>query len=269
MGLLLACEVASLPTLPTQTSTPTPLMTALPTGTFAPSPTPEPIDTGWQPAVSGAEIRVVEVYTSFGLERLSIVRIQPNLVRFRVLYARGDPRALGTWAYENNAFLVVNGGYFSEDYVALGLTISDGQIYGTSYPDYAGMFAVSQQEVASVRWLRWQPYYPGENLREAVQSFPVLVKPGGIMGFPADGDDGRPARRTVIAQDVMGNILMMVAPRGYFNLHELAVWLSTSDLSLDTALNLDGGPSSGLWMPGYVTVDSAVPVPQVIAVLAQ
>jgi uncharacterized protein YigE (DUF2233 family) len=111
------------------------------------------------------------------------------------------------------------------------------------------------------------PYNPSEYLSEAVQSFPVLVKPGGVMGFPADGDAGQPARRTVVAQDTTGKILFLVAPHGYFSLHELAVWLSSSDLAIDTALNLDGGPSSGIWMPGHINIDAIVPVPLVIAVV--
>jgi len=68
------------------------------------------------------------------------------------------------------------------------------------------------------------------------------------MGFPADADDGRPARRTVVAQDLEGRILLIIAPRGYLSLHELAFFLSESDLDLDVALNLDGGFSTGLWL---------------------
>ena len=269
--VVIACEVDAVPILPTAfpSPTPTPIYIATPSPTNTPSPTPEPIDTGWQSATTGSEIRTIEVYTSFGLERLTIVRLDPAHMRFRVLYAQGDPRALGTWAYEIGALLVVNGGYFSEDYRALGLTVSNGQIIGSSYGNYAGMFAVTQDEAVSVRWLRASPYNPGEYLSEAIQCFPVLVKPGGLMGFPADGDDGRTARRTVVAQDYAGNILFLVAPRGYFNLHELAVWLSASDLGINIALNLDGGPSSGLWMPGYASVDSIAPVPLVIAVIQQ
>ena len=269
MAITLACDIESLPILPTSppSSTPTPILTATPGPTHTPTSTPEPIDTGWQSVEPAVETRAIEVYTSFGLERVTVVRINPVHVRFRVLYARGDPRALGTWAYDSDALLVVNGGYFSDDYTALGLNIANGQVHGTSYGDYAGMFAVRQEEAASVRWLRAWPYDPGENLREAVQSFPVLVKPGGVMGFPADADDGRTARRTVVAQDGEGNILFLVASKGYFNLHELAVWLSSSDMGIDTALNLDGGPSSGIWMPGHINVDSLVPVPLVIAVV--
>ena len=89
------------------------------------------------------------------------------------------------------------------------------------------------------------------------------------MGFPADADDGRPARRTVVAQDYQGRILIIVAPRGYLSLHELARFLAESDLDLDVALNLDGGYSTGLWLQAdglIVNIDSLVPVPSVVSV---
>ena len=120
--------------------------------------------------------------------------------------------------------------------------------------------------MASVRWLRVSPYDPRERLREAVQSFPLLVKPGGVMGFPADADAGQTTRRTVVAQDRDGRILFLVAPNGHLGLHALAVWLVESDLGVDIALNLDGGPSSGLWVTDGPQIDSLLPVPAVIVV---
>jgi uncharacterized protein YigE (DUF2233 family) len=88
------------------------------------------------------------------------------------------------------------------------------------------------------------------------------------VGFPANADDRRPARRTVVAQDRRGRILILVAPRGALSLHELARFLVESDLDLDAALNLDGGFSTGLWVRAYdesVEIDSLVPVPSVIS----
>jgi exopolysaccharide biosynthesis protein len=55
------------------------------------------------------------------------------------------------------------------------------------------------------------------------------------------------ARRTVIGQDKDDRILFIVAPRGHFTLHQLSLYLTESDLNLDIAINLDGGPSSGIW----------------------
>jgi len=175
---------------------------------------------------------------------------------------------VSVWAKLVQSPLVINGGYFSPEGKTVSLLVSDGQTWGASYGDYAGMFAVTPDEQVSVRWLRAWPYDPNEPLRQGVQSFPVLVKPGGVMGFPADADDGRPSRRTVVAQDYTGRILLIVAPRGYLSLHQLARFLAESDMDVDVALNLDGGYSTGLWLSAgerSVEIDSLVPVPSIIS----
>jgi len=215
------------------------------------------------------ELRQVRVETGSAAERLAIVRLDPQAVRFRVHYDSAAPRPLSAWGSHFQTLLVVNGGYFTPEYETVGLLISAGRAWGTPYGDFAGMFAVTAEGQVDVRWLRQRPYVAVEPLQEAVQSFPVLVKPGGVMGFPADADDGRPARRTVVAQDRTGRILFLVAPRGYLSLHELARFLADSDLDIDVALNLDGGYSSGLWMPANgegVEIDTLVPIPSVIVV---
>ncbi len=265
IGLLLtlACNA------PLFTPMPTPTPTATPTPTLPPTATPLPEDTGWQTIQPGIEVRSLNVAVATNVERVTVARLDPTTVMFRVLYAPGAPALVSAWAQQTGATLVVNAGYFTEEQVVTGLTISNRERFGTPYGDFAGMFAVTDAGEASVRWLRTWPYDPSEPLREAVQCFPVLVKPGGVMGFPADADDGRPARRTVIAQDRSGRILMLIAPRGFFGLHTLATWLAESDLDVDTALNLDGGASSGLWMPNVVQVDSLAAVPVAIAVMSR
>jgi len=277
--LLLAsgCSVFLLPPTPTPTPTPTPLPTPTPFPTPTPyptpwpTPTPEPPDTGWQPVRPGVEVRQVRVETGEMAERLAIVRLDPATVRFRVHYNPSAPRTVSAWAGQLQPLLVVNGGYFTPENETAGLLISQGRAWGRPYGDFAGMFAVGSSPVGgeevSVRWLRDRPYDPAESLTEALQSFPVLIKPGGVMGFPADADDGRLARRSVVAQDWQGRILVIVAPRGTLSLHALARFLAESDLDLDVALNLDGGFSTGLWLKAdgtAVEIDSLVPVPSII-----
>ncbi len=241
-----------------------------PTPTIFPTPTSEPADTGWQPLEPGAEMRVLLVPTGDVVERLVLVRLDPSRFRFRVRYTPGSARRVSEWAAAETAdtfLLVVNGGYFTPEYLATGLLVSDGQVYNTSYGDFAGMFAVLPDGRVQVRWLAEQPYTSGESLQEAVQCFPLLVKPGGVMGFPTVTDT--PARRTVVAQDREGRIIFVAAPRGYLTLHQLARWLTESDLGLDVAINLDGGQSTGLVLSlgePLVHIDSIVPVPAVIVV---
>ena len=126
------------------------------------------------------------------------------------------------------------------------------------------MLAVLPNRV-EVRWLQSTPYDPAESLLAAVQSFPVLVKPGGVLGYPEE--DGSPSRRSVIAQDTSGRILIIVCPHGAFTLHQLALTLLESDLELQIALNLDGGTSTGLMatlsdykiqIPGYAPIPAVI-----------
>jgi uncharacterized protein YigE (DUF2233 family) len=267
--LVSGCSLFPPPPTPTPLPSPTPWPTLTPRPTPRPTVTPEPPDTGWQPLPVGGELRQVRVDAGAGTERLIIVRLDPAAVRFRVHYDPSAPRPVSAWAEHLQPLLVVNGGYFTPENETTGLLVSGGQVWGTPYGDFAGLFAVTADGQVSVRWLSDQPYDPDEPLQEALQSFPMLVKPGGLMGFPEDADDGRPARRTVVAQDRQGRILIIVAPRGTLSLHELARFLVDSDLDLDVALNLDGGFSTGLWLRAdeeSVEVDSLMPVPSVISV---
>lgn len=287
-GLVSGCASFPLP-VPSPTPTVLPSPTVLPTPSPWPTPTPEPLDTGWQPLGPGIEFRQIRVEVSLpstpsatpttspaetrAAERLTIVRLDPARVYFRVHYDQQTPRHISTWAtHLQQPTLITNGGYFTPENQTTGLLISDGQTWGSVYGDFAGLFAVTADEQVSVRWLRDQPYDPTESLTQAVMSFPVLVKPGGVMGFPADADAGTPARRTVVAQDNQGQILFIAAPRGTLSLHQMAVFLTESDLEIDVALNLDGGFSTGLWLEAgdaSTRVDSHVPVPSIISVEAR
>ncbi|MDX1689224.1 MAG: phosphodiester glycosidase family protein, partial [Candidatus Promineifilaceae bacterium] len=219
----------------------TPVATASP----SPSPTPIPADSGWETLRPGLERRVLNVVDEEEgrwLENVTVLRLDSDAFRFGVAYRPGAPQDLEAWQAQTGALLLVNGGFYTEEYVATGLIISEGEVSGASYQGFGGMFAVAGAGPA-VRSLREAPYDPAEPLRHALQSFPLLLAPGGRVAFPRE--DGAQARRTVVAQDVDGRLLFLVASRGHFTLHQLSRYLAASDLGLDVALNLDGGPSSG------------------------
>jgi uncharacterized protein YigE (DUF2233 family) len=200
-------------------------------------------------------------------ETLALFRLEPAHFRFGVAYAPGAAFTLAQWQSQTGALMVVNGGYFTEANYATGLIVADGVTSGSSYGDFAGMLAVTDTG-PQLRWLAQQPYDPSEPLRAAVQSFPLLVKPGGELGFP--DEDGLMSRRTVVAQDTSGRLLFILAPGGFFTLHRLSRFLTESDLALDIALNLDGGTSTGLLLVDPLEqIPSFVPLPAVITVHAQ
>jgi hypothetical protein len=236
----------------TATLTPrlTPAVTPLPLLTAMPSHTPVIPDSGWRQLRPGLERRVFNLISESGehIESLYLLRVEPAYYQFGIAY-HAEPQSLDEWQEETNALIILNGGYFrvEEDgsYIPTGLTVVEGEVMGVSYESFAGMLAVTN-DGPELRWLAQKPYDPDEPLLGAVQSFPLLVKPGGEIGFPEEHEDNMQARRTVIAQDRGGRILMIIASKGYFTLHQLSAYLTASDLDLDIAINLDGGPSSGV-----------------------
>ncbi len=206
-------------------------------------------NTGWSLLQPGLERRVTQVYSNQNqqVESLYVWRLDQMHFRMDVAYAE-TPKSLQAWQEETNAAMVINGGYFSiekERYFPDGLTIVNGKAFGSSFNGFGGMLAINQDQ-AELRWLAEKPYNSNEPLQAALQSFPVLVQPGGKVGFGADREDNARARRTVIGQDKNGRMLFIIAPDGYFTLHELSVYLTESNLNLDIAVNLDGGGSTGI-----------------------
>jgi len=248
---------------PTAVSTPTSVPRLSPAAQTIPN-------AGWSMLRRGLERRVIDIYNAQNqrVESLYIWRLDQKYFRLDVAHEEW-PKSLVTWQAETNAAIVLNGGYYSIDnerYFPDGLTIVDGRASGRSFNGFGGMLAI-EQSGAELRWLVEKPYDSYEPLHAALQAFPILVKPGGQLGFGAERENHVQARRTVIAQDRDGRILLMVAPQGYFTLHQLSVYLTESDLDLDIAVNLDGGGSTGILVANPRELISPTrPIPFVILV---
>lgn len=231
---------------------------AAPVETPIPTPTPIPSHTGtfeaipqgaWSMVRPGLERRVIQISDEQNqpVEMVHIWRLDQKKFRLDVAFDK-RPKSLENWQTETDAFMVVNGGYFSitnEQYSADGLTVLNGAASGKSFTGYGGMMAITERGV-ELRWLVQSPYDPNERLHAALQAFPMLVTPGGRLGYGPERETHARARRTVIAQDRDGRILFILTPQGYFTLHEISAYLTASDLDLDIAINLDGGSSTGI-----------------------
>jgi uncharacterized protein YigE (DUF2233 family) len=266
---LIACSAQ---VSPVSTGTPVlaPLTSVPRIGAAEPTALPVAPADGWQAVASGVALR--ELTPTLGPDRpparVLAVRFDPAVVRLRVGYAPGAPQPLSAWATANPAaLLVINGGFFTPEQRATALVIADGVPSGTSYSGFGGMLAVTEDGTISLRPLRDQPYDPAEPLREAVQSFPMLVFPGGVPAEPED--DGARTRRTAVAFDREGRLLFIVCPGANFTLTELAQWLANGELQAERALNLDGGSSTGMLLRAGATrreVEAFVPLPEVLLI---
>lgn len=237
--------------------------------TSGPSPeaTGNAEDTGWQQAGNALEFRTVRLAIGAQSGELAILRLDPSAYRIRVAYDVASPGHISEWASAVKPVAVINGGYFDEAKRATALVIFDGIVRGASYEGFGGMVVVNSEGNFELRSLRQQPYDPAEPLQQAMQSSPMLIQPGGALS-DIEADEDR-SRRTVIARDTAGRILLITCNWPAFTLKELATLLKESDLELDAALNLDGGRSTGMYLKTpalQFMLDSFDSVPLVLVV---
>lgn len=234
--------------LPQATSRPIP--TLRPTVAQAPAPvaadnTPN-VDTDWVAGNSGIELRKLNATIDGRSLTVSIARLDLTQVRLRVGYAPAKPRTLNNWIAQSRPLLLINGGFFDQAFETSALLVSDGATSGTSYEGFGGMLTVAADGATSIQPLRDQPFDTSQALDQGLQSFPMLVFPGGAEpGVVWNGDRDR---RSALALDRAGRLLVIACPQSGFTLNEFATWLRTSDLAIDRALNLDGGASTALYV---------------------
>jgi hypothetical protein len=164
----------------------------------------------------------------------------------------------------------VNGGYFDERFRPTGWLVDHGKELAPRQNRVQGGVLALAQGRLYVGPLAAVPFVP----ELALQNSPRLVEPGGAVGIRSD--DKRRASRTV-ACDVAGRLHLVVigAPPGDGpTLLETARFLAAEPtlggLGCSAALNLDGGPSTGVWLPaglGLAGVPAPAPIAYALAVL--
>jgi uncharacterized protein YigE (DUF2233 family) len=221
---------------------------------------------GWETLAPGLERRVFTPDPSNLLSQLVVLRIDPAYFTFHAYYRPGDPLSVQRWQESlPGAVAIVNGNFFTPENAALGLVIVDGLSYGESFVGQGGTFQV-QAGLPRVRSNILEPYQ-GEALEQAVQGFPMLVVDAQTNAARLNDTDS--SRRTVVAQDSYGRILLMVTPLLGLTLADLSAYLPTTDMEIVNALNLDGGGSTLMYLNSGSSpymVRSFDPVPVVLAV---
>jgi hypothetical protein len=198
-------------------------------------------------------------------ELLSIARIDPAQVQLRVQYAPTSPQHVRKWLEATQADVVINGGFFDDQNIATALVVVNGATTGKSYSGFGGLFAL-RGNAPSLQWLKTQPYRPDPRITYALQGSPMLVYNANKV--PGISDNGARNRRSFVAMDTQGRVLLGICQYAQWTLTDLAQYLADAkDLEIQHAVNLDGGGSTGLWLrggPEGVLTDSFDKVPLVI-----
>ncbi len=222
----------------------------------------------WTTVSPGIEVRT-EKWTdpANDVDSVVITRLDPHHVHLKIAYLPDGPLTMSAWMKKMQGKVIINGGYFDKNNHPTGLLVDDGQTFGSSYQGFGGMFSVDNQGNVSVRSLSQQPYdSANDQLTQATQSSPMLMLNGKRTQFSADAAN---QRRTVIATDKQGRLLFITSSSPAFTLDEFADLLVSSDLSINNALNLDGGASTALYVntpKQKISIDSFTPLPIVLVV---
>ncbi len=223
---------------------------------------PWPFAPPWQQIAPGLQIRSMMPLNDASAQLL-VARIDPKQYRFRAIYQPGAAQSLAGWrAQEPDASLIVNANYFDSARRAMGLVVSDGHAHGEAYRRLGGSLLVRNGEAAVVPNHAGMPLYPSE---QVVQGYPLLVE-NGKQAF-TDPRGAERNRRSVIAQDSQGHILVIIAPYLGPSLQQLSAFLASADLDIVTAFNLDGGRSTMLSLPDADYMQPSLQaVPTILAV---
>jgi uncharacterized protein YigE (DUF2233 family) len=265
LSLLAACDL-----LPTTSTNGSPGNTSTATTTQSPDQGTPQLNT-WYRGAPGVEVRY-EDWKSAGNneDTVTIVRFDLHHISLSVAYQPTQPLSMSEWMRQEHATTIINGGYFDNQNTATAMVISNGQSFGPSYNGFGGMLSVDNQGHIDLRSLSERPYDPNnEQLQQATQSSPMLVLHGKATRFNTNAAG---SRRSIAAIDKQGRLLFIASPGTAFSLGELEDLLVGSDLSIDRALNLDGGASTGLYVNAgsqQVAIDSITNLPIVIVVKAK
>ena len=250
LTLLFAASGCGVPTLPIVSTSTTPLVATTTPASF----TWEHIDTGLD--------RAEAVFSTTTGALMVIYRVSPK--QFHAGMAHDlPPKHLSVWGSQvTGTSLMVNGVYFHEDYLPSGFLRVSGTRIGTRQfdQDKSGLLEFDPFRIVDTKS---RPVKLDED-KAMAQSYPFLIK-NGKLGVTEDS--GKVARRTFVGMDREGSMYVGVVPYAPLSLFQLARFLQQLPIHWTHVLNLDGGPSTGLWMQQGThkeLFDSYVPVPNIL-----
>jgi uncharacterized protein YigE (DUF2233 family) len=219
----------------------------------------------WQGLSPGLEVRDYRfLFTDESFVRMTAVRVGLEVFRVRLRWlANSAPKVSTAEALGQDVQIGVlaNAGYFDENGRPLGFFLSGGKTYNRRLLFRGKKLALHLGAVFSVRagtekvGIATREEFDLGAEAEAFQAGPLLVR-GGMptAGLESYREFRRPDRRTVIALERSGRLLVLVSEktRGGISWCELQVVLSRPEseggLGVEAAMNLDGGRSSQLFI---------------------
>lgn len=251
--LLIALFVLSACSIQTETSIQPESPTTLPKSTIENSST----------ELSPGLTEIIHFFDDSESAFMYLLKIDQKKFKFSIKNEPQNPKTVSGWKEENkNAIAIINAAYFNEDFSPTGFIIENGIEESTSTFDYnrSGMITLSPN--VDIIDTSTSNSFVEKNTTDALQSFPFLIKNNKSA---ISEDSGKTARRSFIAKDINQNIYIGIIPEYFVTLKETSSFLLQTNIEWESAINLDGGTSTGLASPNKV-FNSYVSIPSVIMI---
>jgi exopolysaccharide biosynthesis protein len=201
-----------------------------------------------------------------------VARLDPAAWRWDLAQDVERPKTPREWRDALEAQLVINGSYFTASGTPSGfyqnfptteksLVPWPNAAARTNTVGYTGAVRIVDGKIVL-------SYLPKEEIalkttEQLFLTYPTLLYANTPL---VEKDSGFTARRTVLATDAAGVTYAIVTEAGLISLYDLAVWLREQPEAFAIAVNLDGGPSTGLALKdGDAAIDTSLAaVPNVV-----
>lgn len=201
-----------------------------------------------------------------------VITFVPEGTRAR-LRTSSEAKFLSQWAADCTQCMVINGAYFDENNTPTGYFSAGGTRDGASTYDLnrSGLVSIDSRGQVQIENLTGSTLGSLIATKDGLQSYPILVH---NFEPAVKEDSGKRARRTALAL-TRDNKLAIINYFGQITLYQFAREIASAlegNQQVKIAINLDGGPSTGLVIRDMafpdgkktLTYDSITPVPNII-----
>ncbi len=206
----------------------------------------------------------IDIPTNLTPVKVHLVRTDFTALRAIVRAPDGNGRVPLSSLARPGDLVVINGGYFEPDGRPSGLVRSGGRTLAKLWGGGSGALLLFGDRAAII----FKKSYPKDaEPSDALQAGPLLVEPGGLPGIHSRTN--KSDIRSFVAIPAGGGGLLIGATAGNVDLYDLAEFLRTRH-GVGSALNLDGGPSTGFYLhhpKKTVSIEPGWPVPNAISLV--
>lgn len=185
-----------------------------------------------------------------------LVKIDPKLFHFEIYENKNlaEAKTISDIQEKEGAVLSFNGSFFGEDFRPVTLLKSEGKIlHKLSKANLVnGVFVITKDNQPKL--IEAEKYTDDDKIDFAIQNGPILLDENGESQIISD--TGKMASRTALGVDNENNVVLLIMKDSLFTsgnsitLYKFAEllqkWSAFRKMGLNSVLNLDGGPSTGV-----------------------